>query len=147
VGEVGSALDFRPFETTSEIISALRRARDFYDPVTTSLMIIRKNNGSRHDEPFRRGFLTTFEERAYLIGLFRVLEDREQTLLLLWFLGGVPVAQIARRLRMSRVHCYRIKERALHKLLKASKGETPAESQHMPHYHHAYQAQAASGNP
>jgi DNA-directed RNA polymerase specialized sigma subunit len=70
-----------------------------------------------HGEPFRRGFISNFEERAELSRRLDDLEERDRRLLMLWHMEGHPVARIARMLGISRVHCYRVQRRALEAML------------------------------
>lgn len=108
----------RPLLTTpGEIIRALLRFRDCYDPRTGSLMLVGSGQKDPHGEPFRPGFISGFEERAELQERLSRLEPRERLLLILWYIEGQPVTHIARSLGVSRVHCYRLKRKAFHALL------------------------------
>lgn len=66
-----------------------------------------------HGEPFRKGFISNFEERAELARRLSDLDERERRLLVLWHVEGHPVARIGRMLGISRVHCYRLQKIAL----------------------------------
>lgn len=128
VGEVAVFGDREPlppgllFRTVADIVSALRRARDFYDPRSGSLLHI-SGHGSRDvdAEPFRSGFIGTIEELTELIELLRLLDERGRRLLLMWFVEARPVAHIARALHMSRVHAYRTKNKAFDMMLATAK--------------------------
>lgn len=100
------------FKHPKEIVRALQRYRDCYDPRTTSLMVF-GGSSDPHADPFRAGFITNFEERAVLLERLAELEDRSRRLLVLWHVAGHPVAHIARMLQISRVHCYRLADAAL----------------------------------
>ena len=106
------------FETTAGITAALRRARDSYDPRTTSLLAVPRGDGVA-TEPFHPRFLEDLDERRELERLLGLLPDKERALLVLWFTIGKPVTQIARQLRISRVHCYRLKAKAFETMLGA----------------------------
>lgn len=83
-------------------------------------MLARQGAWDPHAEPFGRGFLTGLDERSELARLLDALDPRERRLLVLWFVEGYPVSAIARALGISRVHCYRLKDRALRQMLEAS---------------------------
>lgn len=108
------------FRTTSDIVEALRRAKEPYDPQTTSLLLVRRTSHDPLSDPFRAGFLQWIEERHELSRLVGSLDERSKQLLLQWFVEDRPVAHIARELGISRVHCYRLKEKALNAMLEAS---------------------------
>lgn len=104
------------FTHTGEVVRALQRYRDCYDPRTTSLMTF-GGGSDPHAEPFRSGFIVNLEERAELVRRLEALEERERMLLVFWHVEGRPVTQIANALDWSRVHCYRVQRRALEKML------------------------------
>lgn len=105
------------FETPQDIADALCRAPAFYHASSTSLMRLRRHARRPDAGPFRAGFLATIDERAELARLLASLEQRERALLLHWFVEDRPVAWIAKRLGISRVHCYRLRNRALRTML------------------------------
>jgi DNA-directed RNA polymerase specialized sigma24 family protein len=102
------------FETPAEVISALKRYRDAFDPRTTSIITPFRNGHDPHAEPFRAGFLGSIQERDELLRrLTERIAVRERALLLLWYIADLPVARIARRLGISRIHCYRLRKQAI----------------------------------
>ena len=103
------------FSTPSDIVRALRRYRDCYDPRTTSLMQF-GGPSDPHSDPFRKGFIANLEERAELARRLEGLAERERKLLVLWHVEGHPVARIGRMLGISRVHCYRLQKLALEQM-------------------------------
>lgn len=113
-------------ETASDIIDGLARARAFFDPKTTSLMLPGRGEFNVSSEPFRAGFLDGIEERATLARLLRILDERSQKLMLLWYVQAQPVTDIARRLSVSRVHCYRMKNKALSRMVGILRAERDA---------------------
>jgi DNA-directed RNA polymerase specialized sigma24 family protein len=108
----GGCLGVSLFGSPGEIVRALKRYRDCYDPATTSLMAF-GGPSDPHGEPFRKGFIANFEERAELARRLNTLGERERRLLVLWHVEGHPVARIGRMLGISRVHCYRLQKIAL----------------------------------
>jgi DNA-directed RNA polymerase specialized sigma24 family protein len=109
------------FKTTRDIVVALRRVKDSYEPRTSSLLLLGRTPYDPGSEPFRAGFLQRIEERQELIRLLGSLDERSRQLMLLWFVEELPVADIARRLDISRVHCYRLKDGALRAMLESSR--------------------------
>jgi hypothetical protein len=116
------------FATAGEFIAALRRVPECYDPRTSSMLVTRRGRGGLNAEPFHAGFVTRFEERAEVIRLLHFIDSRSRRLLVLWFVEGEPVTRIARRLHISRVHCYRLKDQALRTMLQDGKGSVEAGS-------------------
>lgn len=101
------------FRQPGDVIRALTRFRDCYDPATASLMLVGSSPSDPHREPFRSGFISHFDERALLVRRLARLEERARRLLILWHVEAHPVTHIAKRLGVSRVHCYRLRSRAL----------------------------------
>lgn len=108
------------FQTTGDIIVALREYGDVYDPQSSSVFQIARSR-SANSEPFRYGFISGFDMRAEITRLLRYLDARSRTLLILWYHQGRPVTKIARLLNISRIHCYRLRDQALEKMLDESK--------------------------
>lgn len=100
------------FSHSGDVVRALQRCRDCFDPRTTSLMIV-GDVKNPHRDPFGRGFISGFEERAEVQRRLARLDDRSRALMIMWHVFGYPVAQIARKLGLSRVHCYRLERAAL----------------------------------
>jgi RNA polymerase sigma factor (sigma-70 family) len=67
--------------------------------------------------PFGSTFLARVEEHEELVRRLRRLPSRERLLLLLWYTEQWQVSRIAERLGISRMHCYRLRERALEAIL------------------------------
>jgi hypothetical protein len=96
----------------SDVIRALTRFGDVFDPRTGSILFLGGTRGFR-TEPFHPGFLAGVEERAELARRLHRLGQRERLLLFLWYVEGDSASEIAERLGISRVHCYRLRNRAL----------------------------------
>lgn len=101
------------FEEPGDVIRALVRFADCYDPKTASLMLVGAATKDPHGDPFGNGFIAHFDERAELLVRMQRVDERARTLLVMWYVQGRPVAHIARALGISRVHCYRVQRRAL----------------------------------
>ncbi|HVL90597.1 MAG TPA: sigma factor-like helix-turn-helix DNA-binding protein [Actinomycetota bacterium] len=109
------------FAHPGDVVRALERSRDCFDPSSTSLMIVAETKNP-HRDPFGRGFIAGFEERTELRKRLARLDERSRALVILWHAYGHPVAQIARRLGISRVHCYRLERRALDLMIDQPEG-------------------------
>ena len=104
------------FRSRSEVIRALTRYGDEAGPRTGSVMII-DGAPARSREPFHPGVIAGLEERAELGRRLRRLSDRDRLLVFLWYVEGWPAPMIAARLGISRVHCYRVRDRSLGAML------------------------------
>lgn len=101
--------------TEAEIIRALARTRHAVDPRTGSIIFV-SGAKSGNKDPFGGVFLAGIEERSELVRRLRLIEPRDRKLLFLWYVEGLPVTTIAKRLGISRVHCYRLRKRALQQM-------------------------------
>lgn len=101
------------FETPQAVVAALRRYRDAFDVASGSIVLTRSGRYGPSSDPFRAGFLERLDERQELVRRMRALRARERQLLVLWYVADLKVTQIADRLGFSRVHCYRLRDKAL----------------------------------
>jgi DNA-directed RNA polymerase specialized sigma24 family protein len=101
------------------ILLALMRMRGQDEPITGSVIHVEPQTGRRRDG-FRPAFVMGMDERTDLVHRFRALEPRERMLLFLWYVEGRPVTEVASRLGISRVHCYRLRAKALQTLAEAA---------------------------
>jgi hypothetical protein len=112
------------FETPEEIAHALCVAPSCYHPRTPVLLRIRPHGRHVGREPFGAGFLATIEVRTELRRLLGLLDEPARTVLLMWFVADQSATSIARRLGISRVHCYRIRDKALREMMDAHRAYT-----------------------
>jgi DNA-directed RNA polymerase specialized sigma24 family protein len=112
-------------DTTGDVIHALVRYEDVFDPKSGSLLVARSGGDTFADEPFRGDLLTRIEERAELRRRLGALDARERELLCLWYVASWPVVRIARQIGVSRVHCYRLRNRALREMTRDPEDGSP----------------------
>jgi len=118
------------FATPTGVISMLRRYRDVFDPKTTSLLLVSRQGFDPSQGPFRAGFLSRLDEREELRQrMADRLAERERKLLFLWYVVELRPGDVARTIRVSRVHCYRLRNDALAALCD---GETPSSRDALP---------------
>jgi len=94
------------------VIRALEHFDDVVTAPTSSVLEI-SHRGRRSHDAFGSCFLHRIDEHEELVRRMRRLGERERLLLVLWYSQGWPVTHIAARLQVSRVHCYRLRDRAL----------------------------------
>jgi DNA-directed RNA polymerase specialized sigma subunit len=111
------------FRSRHHIIAALERVQDGAPSRTTSLIELGHGDRDPEADPFRPGYLSSLDVRTELTRLLRHVDDRSRRLLVLWFVHGRPVTQIAAELGISRVHSYRLKNKALDVMLQAAREE------------------------
>jgi hypothetical protein len=105
------------FETPAAVAAALKRYRDVFDPATGSVITPSGRPQDPDRGPFRSGFIGRLDERAELRQrMVDRLTARDRLLLILWYVSDLQVGRIARSLEISRVHCYRIRDRSLRAL-------------------------------
>ena len=102
------------FATPAGVISLLRRYREVFDPKTTSVLLVSRQGFDPSQGPFRAGFLSRLDEREELRRrMADRLAERERKLLFLWYVVELRPGDVARTIRVSRVHCYRLRNDAL----------------------------------
>jgi DNA-directed RNA polymerase specialized sigma24 family protein len=116
------------FETPLSVAAALRRYGEVFDPRTGSVIGVSRGTWDWSGDPFRSGFLGAVEERAELMRrMMSRLQPRERLLLVLWYVSDLQATVIARQLQVSRVHCYRLRDKALRALCDDPQGSRNAE--------------------
>ena len=104
-------------ETPLAVAVALRNYGEVFDPRTGSVIGVSRGAWDWSGDPFRSGFLGAVEERAELVRrMMGRLQPRERLLLVLWYVSDLQPTVIARQLQVSRVHCYRLRDKALRAL-------------------------------
>ncbi len=100
----------------ASVIRALEGYHGAFAPRSGSLMLVSPTGRRAVTDGYGYAFLRHVEEHEELVRRLRLLEPRERLLLLLWYAEGWAVTDIAARLQISRVHCYRLRDRALDRL-------------------------------
>jgi DNA-directed RNA polymerase specialized sigma subunit len=105
-------------QSTHEVIHALVTYTDWWQPSSTSVLqvgVARRSN--EPSEGFRPGLLETLDERMELARRMHAVEERDRHLLLLWYVQQLEVADIARKVGLSRRQCFRRRSRAIQTLV------------------------------
>lgn len=101
-----------------DVVRCLITYSDWWQPATSSILQVgaAKRVGDQTDG-MRAGLLETLDERSELRRRVERLEERERTLLFLWYVTELPVEQIARAVGVSRRHCFRVRSKAIHRIV------------------------------
>ena len=105
--------------TKSQIKNVLKKYRDCNRPKTARYITMhgKRSGSSANSEPSNHEFLEDLELRFEFAQRLRQLNEREQRLLIMWYYECQPVAEIARRLEISRLRCYLLQKAAIKKLV------------------------------
>jgi DNA-directed RNA polymerase specialized sigma subunit len=117
------------FQTRHQVIAAIERVEQGFEPRTSSLLAIDRSQHDPDGDPFHPGFLSALERRTEVIRLLKAIDPRSRMLLILCFVEGRPMVETAKILKISRVHCYRLRNNALDEMLLASRGSREAVEQ------------------
>ena len=98
----------------AQVVRALTSFTDGVRPVSSSVLSV--GSRRRSSDLLGYGALARVEEHAELTRRLKRLAARERLLLLLWYAEGWPVVSIAEHLGISRIHCYRLRNRAIEAL-------------------------------
>lgn len=100
-------------DTVGGVVTALKTFRDYGSPKSSSVIGFGRGNIDIDADPFRRGFLAALETRTELLKRLATLDERERAVVTLWYVADLPVREICERMKLSRSHAYRIRDRAL----------------------------------
>ena len=116
--DFGSKSNGNLLRRPTDVIRALGRCRDLDQLHSGSIVYRVSSSGAdRSRDPFHPWLLAGLEERAELADRLHRIGPRERRLLFLWYVEGQPVTAIAKTLGISRVHCYRLRDRAFQAML------------------------------
>jgi DNA-directed RNA polymerase specialized sigma24 family protein len=104
--------------TRDRVVLSLLTYTDWYQPSTTSVLHVgaaRRSGG--FSDGFRDGLLDTLDERTELRRRTSLLDERERQILFLWYVRQLPVNEIARIAGVSRRHCFRLRGRAVQRIV------------------------------
>jgi len=111
-------------DSYGEVISALKILNDYYQLKSNFIICpkLRKLN-IKGRELFCIGFLDTIDKRKELLRRLNKLEEREKTILLLFYTFGKAMNYIEQEICLSCRHCYRLKNKAIEKIINFDKEE------------------------
>jgi hypothetical protein len=109
--------------THDDVIRALLRYTDWWQPSTSSVFRVGRRSGYASDG-IRGGLLDTLPEREELSRRMSFLGDRDRRVLYLWYLRQLPVQDIARELKIGRRQCFRLRSNAVNTLVELGDPES-----------------------
>jgi DNA-directed RNA polymerase specialized sigma subunit len=114
-------------ETRRDVITALVRYTDWWQPVTSSILVAGAARRSHEfSDGIRDGLLDSLDERAELRRRMARLAERDRRVLFLWYVRELEVSEIAQALKLSRRQCFRIRAAAIHRLVEQGEAEADA---------------------
>jgi len=113
-------------DTRRDVITALVRYTDWWQPVTSSILVAgAARRSSDFSDGIRDGLLDSLDERAELRRRMARLAERDRRVLFLWYVRELEASEIARVLKLSRRQCFRIRAGAIDRLVE--QGEAGAD--------------------
>jgi DNA-directed RNA polymerase specialized sigma subunit len=114
-------------ESPRDVIRCLLTYTDWWQPSSTSVLQV----GGRRTRADGDGFnalalLDTLDERDELCRRMEYLPERDRHLLFLWYVEQRAAHEIARALRISRRHCFRLRQRSIDKIVKLGEEDEAA---------------------
>jgi DNA-directed RNA polymerase specialized sigma subunit len=76
-----------------------------------------RRSGRAFADGIRPGLISTIDIRSELSRRMKQLDDRDRTLLFLWYVRQLAAADIAKAIRTSRRHCFRLRASAVRKIV------------------------------
>ena len=108
----------------SDVVRCLVTYTDWWQPSSTSVLQVGPSKrAAALTDGMRPGLLESLGDRVELRRRMQCLEPRERDVLFLWYVHQLSAIDIAKTLRISRRHCFRIRAAAMRKLVDL--GETP----------------------
>lgn len=112
VGRIRAKQERSPLRDRTDVVRALRGLYDRVETKSGSIVFVSRRTKRLNPQPPGFG-VAALDERARLIRNLRRLSERDRLLLFLWYVEEWPVVRVADHLGLSRVHCYRLRDKAL----------------------------------
>jgi DNA-directed RNA polymerase specialized sigma24 family protein len=114
--------------TPNAVIRALLTYTDWWQPSTSSVIQVgaMRRAGKGFADGLPTGLISTMDVRAELGRRMSLLEDRDRTLLFLWYVRQLAVSDIAKEIGTSRRHCFRVRASAIRKLVELGEPDQAA---------------------
>lgn len=109
-----------------EVVRCLVTYTDWWQLVSSSILNLGRRSGGFASDGIRPGLVETLEERVELSRRMAELSARERAVLFLWYVGQLPVAQVARGAGISRRQCFRVRARAVRRICELGQPERAA---------------------
>ena len=109
--------------TPNQVVWALITYTDWWQPNTQSVYRIWARRETFASDGIPGGLLDTLSERDELCRRMQQVDERARHLLYLWYLRKLEVQEVARELRISRRHCFRLRAAAIRRIVEL--GEDP----------------------
>lgn len=104
--------------TRADVVRCLLTYTDWVQPATTSVLQVAAARREKNvPDGFRAGLLETLDERTELCRRMQIVDERDRQLLFLWYVAQLSAQDIARALRISRRQCFRLRARAIQKIV------------------------------
>lgn len=114
--------------TFAEIERGLARYNDAFQPRTASFVSVGGSGRGPGGEVFHPTLLEDLELRAELRARLSWLDHEERLVLLRWYIESRPVQVIARELGRSVRHVYRVRNRAMERILELGRDDEFADA-------------------
>jgi hypothetical protein len=105
--------------TPDAVVRTLLTYTDWWQPTTTSVMQVgaMRRSGRGFTDGISPGLLSTIDVRTELGRRMGLLEERDRTILFLWYVRQLAVGDIAKTIHTSRRHCFRLRASAVRKIV------------------------------
>jgi hypothetical protein len=106
-------------DAPAKVVWALLTYTDWWQPTSSSVLQVggMRRRGSGFTDGIPTGLISTLHIREELRRRMACLDERDRTVLVLWYVRQLAVSDIAKGLRVSRRHCFRIRAMAVRKLV------------------------------
>ena len=106
------------YDSPAEVIRGLLTYTDWWQPATTSVLQVGLARRSRDlPDGIRDGLLESLGDRAELCRRMQRVGPVDRTILFLWYVRQLPVNEISHAAGLSRRQCFRLRARAVQKIV------------------------------
>jgi hypothetical protein len=115
-------------DTHDGVVRALLTYTDWWQPNTSSVMQVgaMRRSGRGFGDGIHPGLISTIDVRSELSRRMNQLDERDRTLLFLWYVRQLAVTDIARSIHTSRRHCFRLRASAIRKIVELGEPDQAA---------------------
>jgi DNA-directed RNA polymerase specialized sigma24 family protein len=114
------------FTSAAEVVHCLLTYSDWYQPASASVLKVGARRTKGAGDGMHPNLLETLDERRELRRLVALLTDKERDVLILWYVAQATPSEIARAVSASQRQVYRIRGRAVRRIVELGRPEEEA---------------------
>jgi DNA-directed RNA polymerase specialized sigma subunit len=113
-------------DSEAGVVRCLLTYTDWWQLISASVLQTGGRNRRFADDGFHPGLVETLDERMEMCRRMTELTPKERDVLFFWYVSQLPAHEIARLVKISRRQCFRIRSKAVRRIVEQGRSEQTA---------------------